>query len=144
MTSRRRPFPKLTVARIAVRDGAVCAATGVTQGLSAQHRYDKGMGGSALAERPSNGIILEVMLNVRLEQDAREAERARRMGWKLSKWDDPTEVPFWHAPSQTWWLADDEGGKTPAPREVVIAHLERFAPYVEPENPPRYEGVRLG
>lgn len=129
MSPRRRPFPVLTVARIAERDGAVCAATGVTEGLSIQHRADKGMGGNPLAERPSNGIILEVLLNVRLEQNADEAEHARRMGWKLSKWDDPTKVPYWHAPSQTWWLADDEGGRSPAPREVVVAHLERFTPF---------------
>ena len=125
----RRTFPPLTVARIAVRDGAACASTGSTEGLSAQHRYNKGMGGSPLGDRPSNGVILDAVLNSTLEQNADEAEHARRMGWKISKWDDPTKVPYWHAPSQTWWLADDEWGRTPAPREVVVAHLERFTPF---------------
>ena len=126
---RTAPYPKLTVARVAERDGRMCAATGVTEGLSVQHRISKGMGGSKVLERPSNGLILEVMFNVRLEQNADDAEHAKRMGWKLSKYDDPTEVPYWHAPSQTWWLADDEGNRRPAPREVVVAHLERYTPF---------------
>lgn len=122
---RTAPFPKLTVARIVPRDGAACAATGTTEGLSIQHRISKGMGGSKRLERPSNGVILEVMFNVRLETDAEAAAHATRMGWKVSKWDrrDLTTIPYWHFPTGAWWVADDDGDRREATRLEVTEHL---------------------
>ena len=117
----------LTVARVAPRDGRACAHCGATEALSIQHRANKGMGGDKGAERWSNGIILCATYNSLLEQDAREAERARRMGWKCSKWDKTAEVPFWHAPTQGWRIILDDGTWRPATREEVVEHLKRFA-----------------
>lgn len=118
---------KLTVARVAPRDGRACAHCGVTDGLSIQHRANKGMGGSKAREGLANGCILCVMFNVDLEQSAEAAARARRMGWKISKYDDPETVPFWHAPTQGWRMVFNDGTWRPATRDEVTAHLERVA-----------------
>lgn len=118
----------LTVASIAPRDGRACAHCGATEGLSIQHRANKGMGGSKVLERKSNGIILDAIYNSALEQHADLAEHARRMGWKISRYDNPAEVPYWHHPTQQWWMADDGGTRRPATLAEVEAHVERYAP----------------
>lgn len=118
---------KLSVAIVAKRDGRACAHCGAEEALSVQHRANKGMGGSKERERRSNGLVLCAVFNSALEQHRSLAERAKRMGWKCSKWDDTTKVPYWHAPSQTWWLADDEGGRRAATQDEVRAHLSRVA-----------------
>jgi hypothetical protein len=116
---------KLSVARVAPRDGLACAHCGAEDELSVQHRVNKGMGGSKRLERLSNGLILDVRYNVWIEQDAEEGATATRMGWKVSKWDrrDLTTIPYWHWPTAQWWLADDEGGRRPATRTEVAEHL---------------------
>ena len=116
---------KLTVAKVAPRDGRICAHCGATDGLSIQHRANKGMGGSKAREAMANGCILCVMFNVALEQNADDAARARRMGWKISKFDDPEKVPFWHATTQGWRMVFNDGTWRPATRDEVTAHLER-------------------
>lgn len=122
---------KLTVAKVAPRDGRVCAHCGATDGLSVQHRANKGMGGSREAERLSNGIILCATYNALLEQSAAEAERAIRMGWKCSKYGrieagtHTSQVPFWHYPTQGWRLVFDDGTWRPATVDEVKAHLDR-------------------
>lgn len=122
-------MPKLSVARIAPRDGRVCAHCGTTEALTVQHRAGKGMGGSAAAEALSNGCILCHDFNVLIEQDAAAAERARRMGWKVSRLGrlKPWEVPFWHAPTQGWRMVFNDGTWRPATAFEVREHLAMVA-----------------
>lgn len=99
----------LTVDRLAKRDGRRCLHCGTTEGLTVQHRANRGHGGSRSAESPANGIILCGLLNGRLESDPDAAELARLAGWKLSRHVDPAAWPVWDAVARVWWLLDHEG-----------------------------------
>lgn len=89
------------------RDGwpLVCWHCGTTEGLSLQHRANRGMGGRPSLDGWANAIALCWSLNVACEQDADVAEWATRAGWKLSSHAEPVDEPVWHAPDQRWvWL----------------------------------------
>ena len=85
-----------------------CLHCGTTVGLSVQHRATKGSGGSRSGERPANGCILCVAFNVALEADAGLAAWAREMGWKISRYDDPAEVPVYDVMDGCWYRLTDD------------------------------------
>lgn len=104
----------LTVDRLAVRDGRRCIHCGTTEGLTVQHRANRGHGGSRSAESPANGVILCWGLNGALERIPEAADAARECGWKVSRHVDPATVPVWDGVTRGWWLLDHEGGRAPA------------------------------
>lgn len=107
-------LPALTVDRLAERDGRRCIHCGTTEGLTVQHRANRGHGGSRSAESPANGIILCWQLNVDMERSAAVAKWARGFGWKSSRHVDPATVPVWDGPAGRWWLLEHDGTRTPA------------------------------
>lgn len=99
--------------RIAARDGDRCIHCGTTEGLTIQHRANRGMGGRPSADVPSNLILMCGALNVALEQRADLAEWARRCGWKVSRHLDTREVAVWDAVAGLWLYLDDAWGRRP-------------------------------
>lgn len=92
------------------RDGGVCVWTGVDTGrLIIQHRSNRGMGGSKSANRISNGVLLDSLLNGLIESDPTYQAEAIRRGIKISLHADPLEVAVDHAVHGLVYL-NDEGG----------------------------------
>ena len=106
------PWPRLTLARLILRDGRACWHCGTDEALTVQHRAVKGMGGRNSAERPSNGLALCGGMNVAIEQDAALAAWAEACGWKLRTTDDPSERPAWDAVAQRWVSLGDDWSRT--------------------------------
>jgi hypothetical protein len=48
------------------------------------------------------------MMNGLIESDAKAAATARRYGWKLSKWDNPAEKPYYDLLDGKWYLLGDD------------------------------------
>lgn len=89
-----------------------CLHCGETDAIVPNHRANRGMGGSAVRNVPSNILVLCSSMNTLIESDAASATAARINGWKLSSWDDPLEVPVFDAVSGTWYLLDDAYHRT--------------------------------
>lgn len=98
----------LTRARIIARDGEHCPHCGTTEGLTIQHRANRGMGGRPSADVPSNGIMLCGLLNQALELDASLAAWAVSCGWKLGKNEPTDERPYWDATLYRWVRIRDD------------------------------------
>ena len=95
-----------------VRDDNRCAWTGDTSDrLVPQHRMGRGMGGSKLANRLSNGVMLDSLINGQIEADADLQAEAVRRGVKVSRYANPLDVPVLLA-AHGWVLLDDDGGFT--------------------------------
>ena len=104
----------LTVDRLAERDGRrACWHCGTAEGLTVQHRANRGHGGSRSAESPANGIVLCWQANTELESIASAATWARYNGWKVSRHVDPATVRVWDVNTLSWWLLDHDGGRRP-------------------------------
>ena len=71
------------------------------------------MGGSKLRDTPSNIVLMCSLMNGLMESNPHSADRAREMGWKLSGYAQPAQVPLWDANLGEWVLLDDEYGKVP-------------------------------
>jgi hypothetical protein len=95
-----------------------CLHCGADTGLIPQHRINRGMGGSKLRNRPSNIIVLCAIYNGVIESDAREAERAKRAGWKLESWQDPLEVPVLDWSAGIIYRLDDDFGRAIADKVI--------------------------
>ncbi len=78
----------------------------------ANHRGNRGAGGSKRANTLANGCAICHECNGRIEADADYAEQARARGVKLSRYDDPTLVPFLSPLYGILVLLDDAGGFT--------------------------------
>ena len=85
------------------RDGGRCVHCGETEAIGLQHRVSKGMGGSRNLDNPANLLTFCNIGNAAMESDADFAERARRLGWKLSRWDDPLQVGFFDENAGLWF-----------------------------------------
>jgi hypothetical protein len=66
------------------------------------------MGGSKLANRLSNGVLLDSLINGAIEADADMQAEAVLRGLKVSRYADPTRVPVLHA-VHGWVLLGDAG-----------------------------------
>jgi hypothetical protein len=105
--------PRETLAMLDRRDGHRSAWTGEeSDTLVPQHRIG-GMGGSASKHRASNVVWLESDINGDIESNAEMQREAYRRGIKVSRFQDPAEVPIEHAVHGRV-LLDDEGGWAPA------------------------------
>lgn len=86
-----------------------CVHCGESVGVSPHHRLNRGMGGSKSRDVPSNIIVICSWLNSAMESDAKIADQARRLGWKLGSGDDPKVEPVYHY-TQQWRVLDDSFG----------------------------------
>lgn len=91
------------------RDNYRCAHCGRNDTLTIQHRAGRGMGGSKKADRLANLVTLCWQANVTLESDAEFARLGRDKGWKISRWDDPEEVPVFYAPEGAFFMLNHRG-----------------------------------
>jgi len=97
-----------------VRRDVVCMHCGLADDtLVPNHRKGRGMGGSKLLNNPSNLVLVCSLFNGQIESSAPHAEFARKMGLKLSSWEDPKEVPVYFG--GRYWLLDDNWGKLELP-----------------------------
>ena len=93
------------------RDGH-CPHCGTTDDtLVPQHRANRGHGGHKAGNAPSNIIVLCAKANGLIESDADSATVARTFGWKLGRYDDPTEKPFFDIQLGDWFLLDNNYGR---------------------------------
>ena len=77
--------------------------------LTVQHRKNRKMGGSKLLDNPSNLVLICSEFNGLMESNSGQAEFARKMGLKLSSWENPAEVPIFYGGE--YWLLDDNWNK---------------------------------
>jgi hypothetical protein len=96
--------------KVYTRDGNACWHCGTTDGLSIQHRSNKGMGGSKHKDRLDNLLTFCLEANQRLEADATFANQGRDNGWKLASWIDYSS-PVWSAWQKKWFVIDIDGNK---------------------------------
>jgi hypothetical protein len=47
-------------------------------------------------------------MNGLIESDAKAAQTARRYGWKLSKYQNPSEQPYYDLVAGKWFLLSDD------------------------------------
>lgn len=94
--------------RLLSRDQHCLHCGSVDDTLVPQHRSNRGFGGSKLRDVPSNLIVLCAVANGLCESDARFAAKARVLGWKLSRWDDPRSVPVFDLFSGVWLILGDD------------------------------------
>lgn len=100
-----------TWAKYLRRDSGCCPHCGETERLSPQHRAGRGLGGSKLADRPSNLLVLCSWLNSAMESDAEVADFAKVNGYKIERWQNPESVPVWYASEGRWYYLDDFFGR---------------------------------
>ena len=100
------------------RDGDECVHCGTTEGLTLQHRINRGLGGSKLRDGAANLLVLCGLSNQRLESSSAFADLGRVMGWKLRSWEDPETVPVRYASGDFYYL-NDRGTR------VLAEELER-------------------
>lgn len=76
--------------------------------LVPHHRVNRGMGGSKLADRASNILVMCSAFNQAMEADYGAQMDAVAKGWKLAQGVDPSYAPVFDAYERKWWLLDDE------------------------------------
>jgi phage terminase large subunit GpA-like protein len=85
-----------------------CPHCGDTETLVPNHRASRGIGSPKSLNRPSNIVVLCSLMNGLIESDAKAAQTARRYGWKLSKYQNPTEQPYFDLVAGKWFLLSDD------------------------------------
>lgn len=93
------------------RDSHRCWHCG-SEEVTVQHRANRGMGGSKEMDNAANLILLCWFVNFEMEASDKKAREAERYGWKISRYADPTSIPVWHYPSQSWILLNDDWGSS--------------------------------
>lgn len=108
---------------VRTRDGhrcQMCGASVLNIPSSIHHRRRRGMGGSALLERPSNLVRLcgdgVQGCHGRVES---QRTHAKDIGWLLGYLDDPQTTPL--LAYDGWVLLDDLGGRTPTAEPLGAA-----------------------
>ncbi len=87
------------VTAIMVRDGGMCAVCGAAA-TTANHRANRGSGGSRTLNRPSNGVAICELCNGLIEDDTPQRKLAIDRGIKIRRPTsapntDPSEVLCW-------------------------------------------------
>jgi len=90
------------------RDGRRCAACGREEGLTIQHRKNRGSGGTDRFNGCAFLLTLCGGCNLALENDATFAKTGRRNGWKIGNGDDPAAIEVYYAVERAWFLLDAE------------------------------------
>lgn len=85
-----------------------CLHCGATEALAPNHRANRGHGGSKSAEVASNVVILCSLFNGLIESDAKAAGMAKRFGWKISRYDNPKEMPVYDVVVGEWFFLNDD------------------------------------
>ena len=83
-----------------------CGSTG--DDLVPHHRLNRGMGGSRLADRPANIIVMCSGFNQAMESDPNAQFNAQLNGWKLTTGVDPSFAPVLDVWDGNWYVLDDE------------------------------------
>lgn len=83
-----------------------CGLEGDT--LVVQHRSNRGHGGAKSAERASNYLVLCSLFNGLIESDSKAATLAKKFGYKISRYDNPREMPVYDSVTGEWWLLNDD------------------------------------
>lgn len=96
-------------ARYLDRDGG-CIHCGDLEAVAPHHRANRGHGGSKRLDRPSNIIVLCSVINGLMESDARIAQLGRDCGWKISRYDEPADIPVYYPRLNAWLRLDDDYG----------------------------------
>lgn len=102
-----RRIPDSVRRAVFARDDDRCLHCGLTEGLTIQHRINKGHGGRKSLDNPANLITLCGLSNQLLEADSRRAQAGRDHGWKLSDWEDPPNIPVLDVLTGQWWTLND-------------------------------------
>ena len=98
---------KKLLAALRARDGDVCAWSGIeTETLVPHHRANRGAGGFKGANRLSNLVLVDSIANGRFESDLQQ--RAKLLGFKISRYADPESIPLFHK-VHGWVLLKDDG-----------------------------------
>jgi hypothetical protein len=85
-----------------------CPHCGDTETLVPNHRANRGFGSPKSLGKPSNILVLCSLMNGLIESDAEAAKTARRYGWKISKYDNPAEKPYYDLIAGRWFLLGDD------------------------------------
>lgn len=85
-----------------------CLHCGAVDGLAPNHRANRGHGGSKRAELPSNVVVLCSLFNGLIESDSKAAVMAKRFGWKISRYDNPREMPVFDTQTGEWFFLNDD------------------------------------
>lgn len=105
----RTGFTSAQVQAILMRDGYTCAMRCGRRAATANHRANRGSGGHRGSNRIANGCAICTLCNEQIESDAIAARKARELGVKISRHDDPEQVPY-RSPMFDQWvhLHDDD------------------------------------
>jgi hypothetical protein len=98
-----------------------CIHCGEVEAAAPHHRLNRGMGGSKNRDNPANIIVLCSVLNGALESNAVYAQKARKLGWKLSAGQNSAEVAVWYPKYQSWFMLDDDFGRRLVSNSPVVS-----------------------
>lgn len=86
-----------------------CGTTDDT--LVPQHRANRGHGGHKAGNQPANIIVLCSRMNGLIESDPEAADMARRYGWKIGRYVDPSTARFYDTTAGDWFILDNDYGR---------------------------------
>jgi hypothetical protein len=92
-----------------------CPHCGDTETLVPNHRANRGAGSPKSLGKPSNVLVLCASMNFLIEADAEAAATAKRYGWKISKYDNALEKPYYDLVAGRWYLLSDDFTKIDLP-----------------------------
>jgi hypothetical protein len=94
-----------------------CPHCGDTDTLVPNHRANRGAGSPKSLGNASNVMVLCSRMNFLIESDAESAATARRYGWKISKYDNALEKPYYDLVAGRWYLLGDDFTKSDLPTQ---------------------------
>jgi hypothetical protein len=117
-------FTPEQTATILERDNHKCPICDC-RATTANHRANRGAGGHKAGNRISNGCAICWKCNGLIESDPTQAALARELGVKLSRYDNPLEVPYFHPMMRMWVFLADDGSYTLAETETMLNETEK-------------------
>jgi len=99
---------KAYLKRIWKRDNGQCWHCGTDDDtVVPHHRANRGHGGSKVADRPSNVVLMCSMHNGLMESDVNVFREAKEFGWKISRHSIPWNEPVMNWEGR-WFLLGDQ------------------------------------
>lgn len=120
-------FTPADVQAILIRDGHMCSMGCGRPARTGNHRANRGAGGHRGSNRLANACAICNSCNQRIEDDAVAARKARELGVKISRHDDPALVPFYSQLFGMWAHLHDDGMTFDVTAEEIAAHLHAVA-----------------